>query len=192
MNGEDMFNATYSILLNMMEKGLIKDDLEMAEFITNDNQYKFVLRREPVQLWVTQTSEKFKCFIDIYDNITDNKYLTLNCSESDIINILDCYVEGNDYLLQNITVPALKPFSSNGNFFIIEMEFYRVDVSRDVIEDISKRWLIIKEYNPSQQLLINRIIIEMDVFEIEELMDLLHFIFLIDLDPGINKPPAVI
>lgn len=187
-----MFNANYSILLNMMEKGLIKDDLEMAEFITNDNQYKFVLRREPVQLWVTQTSEKFKCFIDIYDNITDNKYLTLNCSESDIINILDCYVEGNDYLFQNVTVPALKPFSSNGNFFIIEIEFYRVDISRDVMEDISKRWLIIKEYNPSQQLLINRIIIEMDVFEIEELMDLLHFIFLIDLDPGINKPPAII
>ena len=186
-----MFNATYSILLNMMEKGLIKDDLEMAEFITNDNQYKFVLRREPVQLWVTETSEKFKCFIDIYDNITDNKYLTLNCSEGDIMNILDCYVEANDYLLQNITVPALKPFSSNGNFFIIEMEFYRVDTYRDVMEDISKRWFSIKEYNPSQQLLINRITIEMDIFEIEEFMDLLHFVFLVDLYPN-TKPPAII
>lgn len=174
--------SDYKFLFNLQRAGLIKDDNSMAEFITNDKQFKFILRRERTTLWITDTSYKFKCFIDIYDNLTDTLYLTLNCSEEDIKMMLDCWTEASNYGLQNITVPSLKPFSANGNFFLINLELYRID-QMNLMSDISNRWFNVKEYNPMEGLLIDRISIQMDLFEMEELMDLCYFIFLIDLEP---------
>lgn len=179
-------NLTNQIINNMYNNGNIKDE-NMATFTTYDNQYRFELSRENAQLWYTDTSYKFKCKIKIYDNLTNNLLRTITCSEEDIKNILDCYTQMNDYCTQNIYVPPFNPHNSNGNFYFIEMELYRVNMMEDIMEDISSRWFNINEYNPLNNTTVRVISIKMDVDELEELIDIMYFIFLIDIESNPNS-----
>lgn len=167
------------LLFNLKKMGLIKDDTTMGELIIG--QYKFVFRRENAELWITDNSYKYKCYIDIFDNLTNILILALNLNEDDVMNVLDCYTQMNDFGMQDIIVPALKPFSSNGNYFIIKIDQFRI--IDDMMSDMSKRWFCVMEYNPLTELVIDRISIEMYVDQLEELMDIMYFIFLIDLEP---------
>ena len=170
----------HNILYNMYNNGDVKKD-DMATYITYDGQYKFELKRENSQLWFTDTSYKYKCIINIYDNITNNLLVSLNCSEIDIKNILDCYTEMHDYEVQNIICPGLNPYNSNGNFYMIQMELYRINPILNIMEDISSRWFNILEYNPAIDSIVTVLSIQMDCSEIEQLMYTIYFIFRIDI-----------
>lgn len=170
------------IIYNMIKNGNMGEEDNMGTYITFDGQYRFELKRENYQLWFTDTSYKYKCIINIYNNITDNLLVSLNCTEEDIMNILDCYTQANDFGCPSIFVPALKPYNSNGNFYIIELEAFRINRLNNIMEDVSNRWFNVKEYNPLLQAVVDIVSIQLDLSEIEELMDLLYFIFLIDLE----------
>ena len=98
------------------------------------------------------------------------------------MNILDCYTQMCDFGTSCIYVPPLKPYNSIGNYYIITLEGYRVNPLTNIIDDISKRGFCIKEYNPILQDTVDIISIELDMYEMEDLMDLMYFIFLIDLE----------
>lgn len=168
------------VLHNMYKMGFIKDE-DMAHFITMDNQYEFIIRREQTQLWCTDASFKYKCIIEIYNKITDNLLVSLTCTEEDIMNILDCYTQMNDFGSQDIFVPPLKPYNASGNFYIIRMETYRID-STNVMSDLSNRWFDVLEYNPLLGYPVPIISVQLDLSEIEELMDIIYFVFLIDIE----------
>ena len=174
-------NLKNNILYNMYQMGIIEDD-NMATFTTYDGQYRLELRRENYQLWCTDNSYKYKCFIEIYNNITNNLLVSLNCSEEDIKNILDCYTQMNDFGCKDIMVPALKPYNASGNYYIINLEAYRIYPS-GLMSDVSTRWFSVIEYNPLLNQLVPIISIQLYIDEIEELMDIIYFIFLIDLEP---------
>jgi hypothetical protein len=175
-------------LFNLFESGLVTNGGdELAKFTTINNQYRFELKRENYQLWCTNTSYKYKCIIDIYDNITNNHLVNLNLTEEDVMNVLDCYTQMNDFGTSSICVPPLKPYNSNGNYYIIELEGYRVNKLLNIMEDICNRWFNIKEYNPLINQLVPILSIQLDISEIEELMDLFYFIFLIDSESSNNQ-----
>ena len=119
-------NASFHTMYNMYKMGVIEEDNNMAKLIVSDNQIRFEFRRENVQLWVTDTSYKYKCFIDIYDNLTNNLILSLNCNETDIMNILDCYTQMNEYCMFDIVCPRLSPFNSTGCFYTIGLELIKI------------------------------------------------------------------
>jgi len=178
-----------AIVNNMFRMGVVNKE-DMAVFHTYDNQYRFELSREPTQLWQTNFSSKFKCIIDIYDNITNNLLVRLNCNENNIIELIDCYDQAGQFGLSNINAPALTPYNANGNCYIIELIMYKVDNFRDVMEDLSSRWINIKEYNPIQRTTVDILSIQMDVSEIEDLMDLMYFIFLVDQEEKFGIVPV--
>ena len=161
-------NLKNNILYNMYQMGIIIEDDDMAVFTTYDGQYRLELRRENYQLWCTDTSYKYKCFIDIYNNITGTLIVTLNLSEDDVMNLLDCYTQMFEYGMNSIIIPALKPYNANGNYYVIGLEINR---------------LYVLEYNPLINLTVQLISIQLDISEFEDLMDLIYFIFLIDLEP---------
>jgi hypothetical protein len=168
--------------------GCINDkDNDMAKFITWNNQYRFELKREQSQLWITDNSYKYKCYIDIYNNITDSLIVRLNCSENDIMNMLDCYTQMSEYCLQDIVCPNLAPYTANGNFYIITMELFRIN--DNVMMDVSSRWFNVKEYNPLKEELVDIISIEMNCDELEDLINLIFFIFLVDNDEKFGIVP---
>lgn len=170
-------------LCNLFRSGLIRnggDDL--AQYISFNGEYRFELRRENYQLWFTDTSYKYKCIIDIYNNITGNLLVSLNLTEEDVMNMLDCYTQMCDFGTSSIYVPALKPYNANGNYYIIELELYRIDKVHNIMMDVSNRWFTVKEYNPLLQQVVQILSIELDMSELEEIMDLAYFIFLIDLE----------
>jgi hypothetical protein len=171
------------ILYNLFKSGLINDGGdEVAQFVTIDNQYRFELTRKNYELWFTDTSYKYKCIIDIYNNLTGTLIVSLNCTEEDIMNMLDVYTQMCDFGSPSVYIPPLKPYNSNGNYYIIELELFRVNNVMGIMEDISNRWFTVKEYSPLIQTLVPIVSIKMDVSEIEDLMDLVYFIFLIDLE----------
>ena len=173
-----MSSSNY-VLENLYRCGLIERE-DMAKYETFDGQYKFEFKRESTQLWCTDTSNKFKCNIDIYNQITGNLLVHLNCSENDIMNILDCYTELGNYGQPGILCPPLTPYNSNGNFYIIGLDFFRTDPVMNILMDISSRWWLVKEYNPLNKELIDIVTIEMGMDELEEIMNIMYFTFLID------------
>lgn len=168
------------VMYNLYMMDYIKGDNNMAVFHTFNGEYRFELKREPAQLWVTDESYKYKCYINIYNNITNNLIVTLNCNENDIMAILDCYTQMSEFCLQNIVCPNLAPYSTNGNFYIIGLELFRIDTSNDILSDLSSRWFSVKEYNPLLKQVVDIVSVELNVDEMEDLMNLLFFIFLID------------
>jgi len=179
--------ANSYVMYNLFKMGYIEGE-DMAVFNTEDGQYRFELKREQAQLWITDTSYKYKCNIDIYNNITNLLLVHLNCNETDIINILDCYTQMHEYGLQNITCPNLSPYSANGNFYIINLEMYRI-YNNGLMSDISSRWFTVKEYNPLNQQLVDILSIEMNLDNMEDLMNLLFFSFLIDQEEKFGIVP---
>jgi len=178
------------VMYNLYKMGCIEGEDNMpAVFYTSDRQYRFELKREQAQLWITDSSYKYKCNIDIYNNLTGNLIVHLNCNEGDIINILDCYTQMNEYGMQDIVCPNLAPYTSNGNFYIIGMELYRIDNMHNVIYDVSTRWFNVKEYNPMTEQLVNIVTIETNVDELEDLMNLIFFIFLVDQEEKFGLVP---
>ena len=173
-----------STLQNMYRLGLIKNegDTNMSTYTTYDKQYKIELKRENIQLWFTDNNYKFKCNIDIYDNITNRLLVHLNCNENDIMNLLDCYTQMNDFGIYEIVCPPLSPYNANGNYYFIELDMFRINPISNVLMDISNRWIVIKEYNPLLEQVVDILEIQMDNSELEEFMDLLYFVFLIDQD----------
>ena len=177
-------NTNDHVLYNLFKAGLINDGGdEVAQFVTIDNQYRFELTRKNYELWYTDTSYKYKCIIDIYDNLTGNKLVSLNFTEEDIMNMLDIYTQMCDFGSSSVYVPPLKPYNSNGNFYIIELELFRINPISQIMEDVSNRWFTVKEYNPLTQTLVSIISVTLNMSEMEDLMDLVYFIFLIDLEP---------
>lgn len=176
-------NVNNHALCNLFRAGLITDGGdEVAKFITIDNQYRFELTRKNYELWCTDTSFKYKCIIDIYNNLTGTLLVSLNCTEGDIMNILDIYTQMCDFGTSSVYVPPLKPYNSNGNYYVIELELFRIDKLHGIMEDLCNRWFTIKEFNPLLQAVVPILSITLDVSEMEELMDLMYFIFLIDLE----------
>ena len=80
----------------------------------------------------------------------------------------------------NDNFAPLIPYNSNGNFYIIGLDFFRIDPTMNVLMDISTRWWIVKEYNPLNKELVDILTIEMDCDELEEIMNIMYFTFLID------------
>lgn len=183
-------NIINSTLQNMYNLGYIEDE-SMATFITSDEQYEFKIYRENTQLWCTDTSYKYKCIIDIYNKITNNLLVSLVCTEEDIRNLLDCYTQMDGYGLQDIIVPYLKPYNSNGNFYIIQLEAFRINKLDNLMYDLSNRWFNVKEYNPLLGYMVDIVSIELDISELEELMDNIYFIFLIDIDSNKLLPMEI-
>ena len=171
------------ILYNMFQSGIINGGDEVAQFVTMDQQYRFELTRKKYELWFTDTSYKYKCIIDIYNNITGTKLVSLNLTEEDVMVMLDIYTQMCDFGTPSIIVPALKPYNSNGNYYIIELELSRYNKVFNIAEDVSNRWFTVKEFNPLNQALVQIVSITLNVSEMEDLMDLVYFIFLIDLEP---------
>lgn len=169
----------FHLLHNLYKMNAIKED-QLAKYDTLDGQYRFEFIREDTQLWFTDSSNKFKCYIDIYNRLTDNLLVRLNCSETDIMNILDCYTQLCDFGMQNIVCPALSPYSANGNYYMIELDLFRIDPIHNIMCDVSSRWFIVKEYNPLSEQLVDIISIEVDMSELEDIMNIMYFIFLID------------
>jgi hypothetical protein len=161
---------------------------DMAIFNTEDGQYRFELKREQAQLWITDTSYKYKCNIDIYNNITNLLLVHLNCNETNIMNILDCYTQMHEYGLQSITCPNLSPYSTNGNFYIINLEMYKL-YDNGLYGDLSHRWFNVQEYNPMNKKLVDILTIEMSLDSMEDLMNLLFFSFLIDQEEKFGIVP---
>ena len=180
------------LLCNLYRSGLLREDGEddLGKYVTMNNQYRFEISRENAQLWFTDKSYKYKCKLDIYNNLTGTLIVSLNCTEEDIMNMLDCYMQMCDYGTSSIMVPPLKPYTSNGNYYIIELECYRIDKLNDVMMDMSNRWFNVKEYNPLLNQLVDIVSVEMDMSELEEIMDLCYFICLIDLDSKNQLVPA--
>ena len=171
------------ILYSLFKSGLINDGGdEVAQFVTMDQQYRFELTRKNYELWFTDTSYKYKCIIDIYNNITGTKLVSLNFTEEDIMNMLDVYTQMYDFETPSVIVPPLKPYNSNGNYYIIELELYRYNKVSNIMEDISSRWFTVKEFNPLNQALVQIVSVTLDISQMEDLMDLIYFIFLIDLE----------
>jgi hypothetical protein len=108
--------------------------------------------------------------------------VSLNCTEDDIKNLLDCYTQMGDYCTPEITVPPLKPYCANGNFYLINLELYRIDKIHDIMSDLSSRWFNVFEHNKLINQTVPIISVQMDISELEELMDIMYFIFLIDID----------
>lgn len=183
-------NLENNILYSMYNMGVIEDE-DMAQFSTIDNQYEFKLRRENYQLWSTDTSYKYKCIIDIYNKITDNLLVSLILTEEDVKNLLDCYTQMDGYGMQNIMVPQLKPYCANGNFYYIILEAYRIDKLNDIMCDLGNRWFTVKEYNPMLNQAVDIVSIQMDVSEMEELMDIIYFIFIIDIESNKLLPANI-
>ena len=176
------------VMYNLFKMGYIEGE-DMSAFYTYDKQYRFELNRERAQLWFTDKSYKFKCNIDIYNNITNTKIVHLNCNENDIMNILDCYTQMNEYGMQDIICPNLAPYSSNGNFYIIGMELYRIDNVHNIMYDVSARWFNVKEYNPMLEQLVDIVSIQLSFDELEDLMNLIFFVFLIDQEEKFGIVP---
>ena len=183
-------SVTTSILNNMYNMGFIGDQ-DMAQFSTTNNQYEFKLRRENYNLWATDTSYKYKCIIDIYNKITNNLIVSLILSEEDVRILLDCYTQMDGFGMQNITVPELKPYSANGNFYYIILEAVRIDKLHNIYCDLGNRWFTVKEYNPMLNQAVDIVSIEMDVSEMEELMDIIYFIFIIDIESNKMLPANI-
>ena len=183
-------NIINNTLQNMYNLGYIEDE-SMATFITSDGQYEFKIYRENTQLWYTDTSYKYKCIIDIYNKITNNLLVSLVCTEEDIRNLLDCYTQMDGYGLQDIIVPYLKPYNSNGNFYIIQLEAFRINKLHNIMCDLSNRWFNVKEYNPLLGYTVDIVSIELDISELEELMDNIYFIFLIYIDSNKLLPMEI-
>lgn len=180
--------ANSYVMYNLFKMGYIEGE-DMAVFNTMDGQYRFELKREQAQLWITDTSYKYKCNIDIYNNITNTKIVHLNCNEIDIMNILDCYTQMHEYNMKDIICPNLAPYTSNGNFYIIGMELFRIDDVHNILYDVSSRWFNVKEYNPLMEQLVDIISIELSIDELEDLMNLLFFTFLIDQEEKFGIVP---
>lgn len=184
-------DASFHTMYNLYKMGVIEEDNNMAKLIVSDNQIRFEFRRENVQLWVTDTSYKYKCFIDIYDNLTNNLILSLNCNETDIMNILDCYTQMNEYCMFDIICPRLNPFNSTGCFYTIGLELVKIDYSKpDSLLDGCNRWFNVQEYNPLLNTCISRLSIKMTIDELEEFMNLIFFIFLIDQEDKFALAPV--
>lgn len=176
-------NVNNHALCNLFRAGLINDGGdEVAQYITMDQQYRFELTRKNYELWFTDNSYKYKCIIDIYNNLTGTKLVSLNCTEEDIMNMLDIYTQMCDFCTTSVYVPPLKPYNSNGNYYIIELELIRIDNVMGITQDISNRWFTVKEYSPLMQAVVPIVSVTLDISEMEELMDLMYFIFLIDLE----------
>lgn len=187
--------ANSYVMNNLYRMGCIKDDEEMAVFFTSNNEYRFELSRDNAQLWFTDKSYKFKCNIDIYDNNINKLLVHLNCNENDIMNILDCYTQINEFGMRDIICPALAPYRADGNYYMIGLELYRIDPVSELMMDVSQRWFNVKEYSPLKECLVDIISIQMDMGELEDLMNLFYFIFLIDQESNYpviptNIPPC--
>ena len=114
----------------------------------------------------------------------------LNCNESDIINILDCYTELANFGQYGILCPPLTPYNTSGNFYIIELDFFRLDPISNCLMDMSARWWMVKEYNPLNKELVDILTIEMNCDELEEIMNLMYFTFLIDQEDKFGIVPV--
>lgn len=175
---------TELVLANMYsQKSLKKSDTN--QMITSDNNYRILLKREESSFFQESTN-KYRCYICIIDNITDNVILELVCSESEIGILLDNYQMYSSYSYSEILCPSFSPYNSNGSFYSIKFSGPGIVSTNkgDIIEDLSTDHMIIYEYNPINEMLVERLNLVFLYDELDKLMFLFYFTFLIDIDPN--------
>ena len=162
---------------NLIDK---EDKPDMAIFKTINNDYIIELERKEVSVWNEDNNYKYLCTF-IFKNSIGIPILQLTTSEEYIKNLLDVvynYIEFN----MNDIFTEFNGSNLNTNYFSFRFQ-------KD-IDNFNNNTLTVYQSNLyDHNQLIPRIKIEFDSESLADFLNLIYFIFLIDIDDSLYQSP---
>ena len=107
--------------------------------IINIDNYKIILERKPLKLWMSGNSFRYMCIFHIFTSIGTNLF-DITCTEGDIINILETFY---DYIATSLSLENIYLNTSN----IHNMNSYGFQAEM-IGEGGNSTLFSILEYNP--------------------------------------------
>lgn len=177
-----MDNTTLLCLKNMYLANLIdkEDKPDMAIFKTINNDYIIELERKEVSIWNEDNNYKYLCTF-IFKNSIGIPILQLTTSEEYIKNLLDViynYIEFNMFDI----FTEFNGSNLNTNYFSFRFQKDTDNSDNDILTVYQSNL-----YDHNQ--LIPRIKIEFNSESLADFLNLIYFIFLIDIDDSLYQSP---
>lgn len=177
-------NINLNILMNLFDSKIIrKENSDMGKFTTLDKDYIIILERKNSKLWYTDTSNKYLCIFNFYNNLNIHLF-SLTLSEQDIFTFLDnvysCIIEFN---VPELFIPInAKDDKLNLYNFSFDKIKQKDNLGLPLEYDNDFYYFRIFQYNTINKIQIERICIRFDMDSLIDFLDLIYFIFLIDID----------
>lgn len=160
----------------MYHAGLLKvKDNEMASIKTTNKDYTLELIRNKSSIWNTENSFKYLCKISFKNNL-NILVLDLILSEIDVFCLVDSVYSFIEFNMFDISIPCYSSKNINLNNYTISLKRIQNYPKDDNIV------LSIDEYNSIYNYSITRLQTIIDESNLIDILDLIYFIFLIDID----------
>ncbi len=158
----------------------IKDEMaglnggDMAKLKTFDGNYIIGLDRINRKLWINENTGNFICQFKIYDSI-DREILNIGFSESFAFILLDKLNQYVEFSQKDLVIPI-----ESGN---TNLASYQFRICRSNVDPLVNDFIIL-QYDNINNILIPRIVTSLSDELIGELMFMIYFSYLIDIDTG--------
>lgn len=156
-------------LISLYYLGVVKKE-DMAKLETLNKDYNIEIERKDFRLWSTNYSYRYLCKFYFKNNFGIN-ILELTTCELDIFSLIDCMSQFYEDNLNDIAI--------HFNAHNLNLEQFIFKFTRNGNNNIN---LLISIYNPIYQIIINKLNIEFDEKKFLDFVDIMYFVFLIDID----------
>lgn len=165
-NKKEFLNNT---LISLYYLGVVKKE-DMAKLETLNKDYIIEIERKDFKLWCTDYSYKYLCKFYFKNNFGITT-LELTTCEIDIFVLIDNMCQFYENNLNEITI--------HFNASNLNLEQFIFRFSRNENGNYN---LLISIYNPVYQIMINKLNIEFSEKKFLDFVDIIYFVFLIDIE----------
>lgn len=177
-----MGNISTNIMMNMYTQGsLVKNDNEIARYLTANNEYVIELSRRPVEkiMWGDNNSYRYICTIAFKD-LLGREILELNMTEVDILIMIDNIEEFlADQMMDEWLCDKIK---SNDIF-----KLYKLHLNRPYNNHYISNpdyFISIFEFDKHTNIESLKISVYFNDNSLLDFIDIVYFTFLADIDEG--------